>query len=91
MIIPILRHTLVHRFHGVIFVQIRDYRDCLPSNRMQTKAPSRMDATGWMPKVEIVILQPTMDNIIKDVAKMADESWSYTDLLVGSLFPKPDA
>lgn len=41
--------------------------------------------TEWIPTVRKVLLQPSTETIVRDVASMAGETWTYKDLLVPTL------
>lgn len=42
---------------------------------------------GLRPKVQMVVLKPTTESIIKDVAGMVDSTWSYGSILVCTAWP----
>ncbi|KAK9277475.1 hypothetical protein L1049_007019 [Liquidambar formosana] len=61
--------------NGALLCEIRDYRNCLP-HRDDTAVSASI-----FPTVHKVLLQMCMENVIKDISSMSDDSWTYKDLL----------
>lgn len=57
-------------------MQIRDYRDCFAY--MVNAASS---ANGF-PTIHRVVLQMGIENVVKDISSISNNSWTYEDLLV---------
>lgn len=55
---------------------MRDYRKGSPISG------DSVSSGEGCPVVQKVHLHPTMENIVKDIASMAEESWEYSDLMV---------
>ncbi|XP_068663616.1 protein PHYTOCHROME-DEPENDENT LATE-FLOWERING-like [Aristolochia californica] len=62
-------------FNGSLVCEVRDYRKCMlePGNN-----GSIVDGC---PVVNKVHLRMSLENIVKDIASITDESWSYGDLM----------
>lgn len=75
--------TLLQMMH----LQLRDYRDSVPSSTGDSvPALSWKGMEGdWIPVVHRVLLHPTTETIVKDIASMADASWTYKDFMVSIL------
>ena len=56
-------------------VQVRDYRKCLPD-----KGTSSSTADGLV--VNKVRLRMSLENVVKDIPLLSDDSWTYSDLMV---------
>lgn len=71
-------------------MQLRDYRESIPST-IESAVPliSCEGALGqWMPVVQRVLLQPSTETIVKDMASIVDNSWTYRELLVSNYASK---
>ncbi|XP_062110007.1 protein PHYTOCHROME-DEPENDENT LATE-FLOWERING-like [Humulus lupulus] len=60
-------------FNGCVLCEIHDYRNCLLH-----KGGSSIQKS---PIVYRVILQMCMENVVKDIMSISDDSWTYNDLL----------
>ncbi|KAJ0095535.1 hypothetical protein Patl1_15197 [Pistacia atlantica] len=58
---------------GAILCEIQDYRNCLHRRGIASVDKS--------PVVHKVLLKMCMENVIKDICLMSNDSWSYEDLL----------
>lgn len=65
----------LHKQRKMLSLQIQDYRNCLFHKE-------GFGSTQKSPIVHRVILQMCMENVVKDMVSMSDESWTYKDLLV---------
>lgn len=61
----------------MLSLQIQDYRNCLHRRGIASVDKS--------PVVHKVLLKMCMENVIKDIYLMSNDSWSYEDLLVSDL------
>lgn len=59
----------------IIYLQIQDYRNCLSQK-------AGADSAETSPTIHKVLLHMSMENVVKDVLSISNESWSYEDLLV---------
>jgi len=66
-------------FADVEFLQIRDYRKCISDTGFNT--PS----VNGSPTITKVRLKMSLENVVKDIPLMADDSWTYGDRMVGYL------
>lgn len=62
----------------MIFLQIRDYRKCL----FQKGGTSSIDNS---PLVLQVLLHMCMENVVKDILSISNDSWTYKDMLVSEV------
>lgn len=60
----------------VSFVQVRDYRKCI------SEQGSIASSINGVPAVNRVRLRMSLENIVKDIPSISDDSWTYSDLLV---------
>lgn len=60
-------------------MQVRDFRNCLIQMGESTSDVKKS------PIAHKVLLKMSMENVIKDVSSMSDDSWSYKDHLVSIL------
>ncbi|XP_057988228.1 protein PHYTOCHROME-DEPENDENT LATE-FLOWERING [Hevea brasiliensis] len=60
--------------NGAVLCEIQDYRNCLSQKAGTAAAESS-------PTIHKVLLQMCMENVVKDILSMSNESWSYGDLL----------
>lgn len=58
---------------GAIICEIRDYRKCISDNGFNT--PS----VNGSPTITKVRLKMSLENVVKDIPLMADDSWTYGD------------
>ena len=56
--------------------QVRDYRKC--ASELGSSTPS-MDG---IPIVDKVCLRMSLENVVKDIPLISDNSWTYGDLMV---------
>lgn len=63
----------------VIF-QVRDYRRC------SSDKGSGIASTDASPIVSKVRLRMSLENVVKDIPLISDESWTYGDLMVRIIF-----
>ncbi|XP_077220193.1 protein PHYTOCHROME-DEPENDENT LATE-FLOWERING-like [Tasmannia lanceolata] len=61
--------------NGTIVCEVCDYQNCMP------KSGDSIAAGTEFPYVQKVRLQMCMENIVKDMPSISDDSWSYIDLL----------
>ena len=57
-----------------LFVQVRDYRKCRPDQGTSSSADG--------PVVNKVWLRMSLENVVKDIPLLSDDSWTYSDLMV---------
>lgn len=57
-------------------MQVRDYRDHISEQGTAT-------TSFVMPVLRKVRLRMSLENVIKDMPFIADDSWTYSDLMVG--------
>ena len=60
-------------------MQVRDFHNCLVQVGDSTSHVNKS------PIVHKALLKMSMENVIKDISSMSDDSWTYKDLLVGIL------
>lgn len=60
---------------GCVICEVRDYRKGSPISG------DSVSSGESFPMVQKVLLRPTMENIIKDIVSMAEDSWTYSDLI----------
>ncbi|XP_074268242.1 protein PHYTOCHROME-DEPENDENT LATE-FLOWERING-like [Silene latifolia] len=60
---------------GAIMCEVRDYRKCVPHCGPNISSPSESAI------VSKVSLKMSLENIVKDIPLMADDSWTYGDLM----------
>lgn len=60
----------------ILFLQVRDFRGCTPS-----KGPGAQSIDG-LPIVNKVHLRMSLENVVKDIPLISDNSWNYGDLMV---------
>ncbi|KAG0480210.1 hypothetical protein HPP92_011068 [Vanilla planifolia] len=56
--------------NGAVVCEVRDYRKCIPEH-----------GTVASPVVNRIRLRMSLENIVKDIPLMADDSWTYSDLM----------
>ncbi|XP_026656752.2 protein PHYTOCHROME-DEPENDENT LATE-FLOWERING-like [Phoenix dactylifera] len=62
-------------FNGTLICEVRDYRSCMSKFR-------NSDSSGdEFPRVQKVCLRMGMENVVKDMPSISDDSWTYNDLL----------
>ncbi|XP_059658375.1 protein PHYTOCHROME-DEPENDENT LATE-FLOWERING-like [Cornus florida] len=61
--------------NGALICEIRDYRNIL------SQKGNTVSSAGKSPIIHKVVLQMCMENIVKDVSSISDDSWTYKDLL----------
>jgi hypothetical protein len=61
---------------GCVICEVRDYRKGSPISG------DSVSSGESFPVVQKVLMRPTMENIVKDIASMAEDSWTYSDLIV---------
>eukprot|EP00897_Mesotaenium_endlicherianum_P010707 jgi/Mesen1/9665/ME000671S09010 len=67
---------------GCVVCEVRDYRDAAAMKAGEAfRAPGGRSAAELPPKVHRVVLRPSTETIASDVAALADDSWSYQDIL----------
>ncbi|KAL5995155.1 hypothetical protein ACLOJK_025213 [Asimina triloba] len=60
---------------GTIVCEVRDYRKC-------TSEPGdTTTAVGGLPIVHKVLLRMSLENVVKDIPLISDDSWTYSDLM----------
>ncbi|KAG6477240.1 hypothetical protein ZIOFF_066492 [Zingiber officinale] len=62
-------------YHGTVVCEVRDYRKCFSE---QGSTASTANATPIVQKVQ---LRMSLENVIKDISLIADDSWTYSDLM----------
>lgn len=62
----------------MLSLQIRDYRNCLFHK-------GGTHSTQNIPVVNRVLLKMCMENVVKDILSISDDSWTYKDHLVSKL------
>ncbi|KAJ7517817.1 hypothetical protein O6H91_21G041000 [Diphasiastrum complanatum] len=62
---------------GCVVCEIRDFRHSAP----QIVNENMTTCSDWSPVVHKVTLRPTTESIVKDIAVMATENWTYQDML----------
>ncbi|XP_022147223.1 uncharacterized protein LOC111016216 isoform X2 [Momordica charantia] len=60
---------------GTIVCEVRDFRGCTPS-----KGPGAQSIDG-LPIVNKVHLRMSLENVVKDIPLISDNSWNYGDLM----------
>jgi len=60
---------------GCVICEVRDYRKGSPISG------DSVSSGESFPVVQKVLMRPTMENIVKDIASMAEDSWTYSDLI----------
>lgn len=76
-----MSHLKKFEFHftsKMIFLQIRDYRKC----SFEKGGTSAIDNS---PLVHRVPLHMCMENVVKDILSISNDSWTYKDILVGEV------
>lgn len=61
------------------FLQVRDYRKCAVDQG------SGDPSTNGSPVVNKVRLKMSLENVIKDIPLISDNSWTYGDLMVSTI------
>ena len=61
--------------NGCVICEVRDYRKGSPISG------DSVSSGESFPVVQKVLLRPTMENIVKDISSMAEDSWTYSDLM----------
>ncbi|KAF8390075.1 hypothetical protein HHK36_024596 [Tetracentron sinense] len=61
--------------NGAIVCEIRDYRNCMPQQGDTVSSGKNS------PVVHKVCLKMCMENVVKDISSISDDSWTYKDLL----------
>nr|CAD1842759.1 unnamed protein product [Ananas comosus var. bracteatus] len=61
--------------NGTIICEVWDYRSCM------TKLGDNEPSGDEFPKLKKVNLRMGMENVVKDMLSIADDSWTYNDLL----------
>ncbi|ONK75115.1 uncharacterized protein A4U43_C03F13520 [Asparagus officinalis] len=59
---------------GTLVCEVRDYRRCLPEQGTH-------GSTADGPIVNKVRLRMTLENVVKDIPLLSDDSWTYSDLM----------
>lgn len=67
--------SYLHQSIKMFSLQIRDYRNCLFHE-------GGIRSSQNNPIVHRVILQMCMENVVKDIMSISDDSWTYKNLLV---------
>ncbi|KAK1307861.1 hypothetical protein QJS10_CPA09g00047 [Acorus calamus] len=62
-------------FDGAIMCEIRDYRKCWPGQG------NTVSSMGETPIVNKVRLRLSLENVVKDIPLISDDSWTYSDLM----------
>ncbi|XP_042432314.1 protein PHYTOCHROME-DEPENDENT LATE-FLOWERING-like [Zingiber officinale] len=62
-------------YHGTVVCEVRDYRKCF------SEQGSTASAANATPIVQKVQLRMSLENVIKDISLIADDSWTYSDLM----------
>ncbi|XP_042439680.1 protein PHYTOCHROME-DEPENDENT LATE-FLOWERING [Zingiber officinale] len=62
-------------YRGTIVCEVRDYRKCF------SEQGSNVSAANVTPTVQKVRLRMSLENVIKDISLIADDSWTYSDLM----------
>lgn len=57
-------------------LQVRDYRKCA------SEQGSSIPATDVLPVINKVRLRMSLENVVKDIPFISDNSWTYGDLMV---------
>lgn len=57
-------------------IQVRDYRKCSPDQG------SAMAAADGCPVINKVCLRLSLENVVKDIPMISNNSWTYGDLMV---------
>ena len=57
-------------------MQVRDYRKCI------SEPGSAVSAVDGFPIVHKVQLRMSLENVVKDISLISDDSWTYSDLMV---------
>lgn len=70
---------LVLRFQLSFPLQVHDYRKCTSE---QGPAGSALDSS---PTVNKVLLRMSLENIVKDMPLISDDTWTYSDLMVSTV------
>jgi hypothetical protein len=63
----------------VKFLQVRDYRKCALDQG------SGDPSTNGSPAVNKVRLKMSLENVVKDIPSISDNSWTYGDLMVSTI------
>lgn len=61
--------------NGCVICEVRDYRKGSPISG------DSVSSGESFPVVQKVLLRPTMENIVKDISSIAEDSWTYSDLM----------
>jgi len=69
-----IRHICI--FADVELLQIRDYRKCMSDTGSNTRSVNES------PTITKVRLKMSLENVVKDIPLMADDSWTYGDRMV---------
>ncbi|XP_072977572.1 protein PHYTOCHROME-DEPENDENT LATE-FLOWERING [Typha angustifolia] len=62
-------------YNGAIVCEVRDYRNCA------SEQGSAVSATNDVPVVHKVQLRMSLENVVKDIPLISDDSWTYSDLM----------
>lgn len=63
-----------------MFLQVRDYR-----NFSSEEGSAALPVDG-SPIVSKICLRMSLENIVKDIPMISDNSWTYGDLMVGIIY-----
>lgn len=61
-------------------MQVRDYRNCT------SEQGTVISASNVVPILHKVRLRMSLENVVKDMPLIADDSWTYSDLMVSMPF-----
>ncbi|CAI0418968.1 unnamed protein product [Linum tenue] len=61
--------------NGTLVCEVRDYRNCA------TEQGSGMPSLGGAPTMNRVRLKMSLENVVKDIPLISDNSWTYGDLM----------
>ncbi|WOL02656.1 hypothetical protein Cni_G11375 [Canna indica] len=61
--------------NGTIVCEVRDYRKCI------TEQGNAISPSSVVPIVHKVQLRMSLENVVKDIPLIADDSWTYSDLM----------
>ncbi|THU55607.1 hypothetical protein C4D60_Mb11t08360 [Musa balbisiana] len=63
-------------FDGTIVCEVRDYRNCT------SEQGTVISASNVVPILHKVRLRMSLENVVKDMPLIADDSWTYSDLML---------
>lgn len=61
-------------------MQVRDYRKC------SSEAGVPVASGDALPSIHRVQLRMSLENVVKDIPSISDDSWTYGDLMVSEPF-----